>query len=93
MAPLEHLDPASTGLAPRPFTGEEAQVLDTINRKIAAAESLGSMIDFLFASIQAILPCDRIGVSFVEDDGGRLVAHLARASYEPLLLKTGYAED
>jgi len=44
-------------------------------------------------SIQPILACDRIGVSFVDDDGGRLVAHYARTGYEPVLLKKGCAED
>ena len=93
MPTVEHHDPARAAGASRPFSAEEAQVLDTINRKIAAAESLESLVDFLFASIQPILSCDRIGVSFVEEGGGRLVAHYARASYEPLFLAKGYAED
>ena len=73
------------------FSADEQQLLDTINRRIAAAESLEALVDFLFTSVQPVLTCDRIGVSFVEEDGVRLVAHCARASCEPLILKKGYA--
>lgn len=51
------------------------------------------MIDFLFESTQSVFPCDRIGTAFLEEDGSRIVAHYARASYEPVLLARGYAED
>lgn len=71
----------------------EQAVLDTVNQKVAAAESLERIVDFLFESTQSIFPCDRIGLAFVEEDGRRVVAHHAKASYEPLLLKKGYAED
>ncbi|MBP7148170.1 MAG: GAF domain-containing sensor histidine kinase [Acidobacteria bacterium] len=78
---------------PEPFTAGEQQVLDTINRRIAATDSLEALLEFLFDAVQKVLTCDRIGVAFVEEDGVRLVAHTARASYEPLLLRKGYAED
>ncbi|HEY3382425.1 MAG TPA: GAF domain-containing sensor histidine kinase [Vicinamibacterales bacterium] len=85
---------ASAGLAGNAsFSAAEQQVLDTINRRIAAADSLEALLDFLFTSVQPVLTCDRIGVSFVEEDGVRLVAHHTRASYEPVILKEGYAED
>ncbi|MDO8837162.1 MAG: GAF domain-containing sensor histidine kinase [Vicinamibacterales bacterium] len=90
---VDHVSAAVPNDSEQPFSAEETRALETINRKIAAAESLESLIDFLFVSIQPVLACDRIGVSFVEDDGSRLVAHDARASYEPVLLKKGYAED
>ena len=32
-------------------------------------------------------------MSFVEEQGGRLAAHYARAHYDPLILKKGYTED
>jgi signal transduction histidine kinase len=71
----------------------ERAVLDFVNQKVAAAESLEAIVDFLFDATQPVFPCDRIAVAFVEDGGERLVAHHARAAYEPLLLKRGYAED
>ncbi len=72
---------------------EERLILDTINRKVAAAESLGSLIDFLFESLRRISPTNRVALAFVEEEAHRVVAHYARADYEPLLLKPGYAED
>ncbi|MBN1825838.1 MAG: HAMP domain-containing histidine kinase [Candidatus Eisenbacteria bacterium] len=75
------------------FSPAEREILDRINRKIAAAESLESLIDFLFTSTRSLSPCDRIGVAFLEEEGARLSSHVNRASYEPLLLKKGYTEE
>lgn len=71
----------------------EQAILDHINRKVAAAESLEALIDFLFDSVQPIFDCDRASVAFVEEDGARIVSHYTRATYEPSLLKKGYAGD
>ncbi len=90
--PLYLDSPAGERLPPE-LTPAERAVLDLVNQKVAAADSLSSIIDFLFDSTQSIFPCDRIAVAFVEEGGQRLVAHHARAAYEPLLLKRGYAED
>lgn len=57
-----------------------------------AAESLEALVDFLFDAVQPIFDCDRVGVSFLEEDGARLAAHHGRAAYEPVLLGKGYAE-
>jgi signal transduction histidine kinase len=83
-------DPAAQTAALTPY---ERRILGTINRKVAARESLEAVIDFLFESTQSICPCDRIGLAFLEEDGRRVVAHYARAQYEPLLLQRGYTED
>lgn len=71
----------------------ERQVLDRINQKVAAAESLEALVDFLFSSVQPIFDCDRVAVAFVEEGGARLIAHYTRAAYEPVLLAKGYAEE
>jgi len=72
---------------------EERVALDEVNRRVAAEDSLKSIIDFLFETTRSICPCDRIGLAFVEEGGQRVVSEYAIASYEPLLLKQGYAED
>jgi signal transduction histidine kinase len=72
---------------------EERLILDTINRKVAAAESLSSLIDFLFDSLRRISPTSRVALAFVEEQAHRVVAHYSRADYEPMLLRPGYAED
>ncbi len=79
--------PASD-LAPR-----EAEVLDLVNRKVAAGRSLEEVLEFLFRASRDVCPCDRIGVAFLEEEGRRVVARKAVADYEPLLLAAGWAED
>ncbi|HQI38687.1 MAG TPA: hypothetical protein PLH80_09010, partial [Spirochaetota bacterium] len=49
------------------FTGEELKVLERINQKIAAGESLVAIIEFFFRETQHIMPCDRIGIAFSDD--------------------------
>lgn len=71
----------------------ERQILERINQKVAAAESLEALVDFLFSSVQPIFDCDRVAVAFVEEGGARLVAHYTRTAYEPVLLRKGYAEE
>lgn len=75
------------------FPEDEQEILDTVNRKVAAKASLADLMDFLFEAIQVLYPCDRIGLAFLEDDGRRIAAHWAKALYSPLLLNPGYAED
>lgn len=74
------------------LTEEQRAALETINRKIAAGQSLDEMLSFLFAASRSLCPCDRIGLSFLEEDGLRVRAYHAVADYEPLLLNKGYAE-
>ncbi len=50
-------------------------------------------MDFLFSALREISRCDRLGLAFLEEDNTRVVAHLAKASYEPILLTKGYTED
>lgn len=86
------IEPAGVGQAAA-FTRVEQQVLERVNQKIAGAPSLEALVDFLFEAVQPIFDCDRVGVSFLEEGGARLVAHCTRAAYEPVLLKKGYAEE
>lgn len=75
------------------LTSWEKDILDRVNRRVAAAESLETLLDFLAEATRPASPCDRISLAFVEEDGRRIVSHITRASYEPLLLKKGYAAD
>lgn len=84
---------AGAALAGAGFNAREREFLDTVNRKVAAAESLDGVMSFVFEAGRDICPCDRIGLAFVEEDGRRVVARWAKARYEPLLLAEGYAED
>lgn len=75
------------------FTGRERAVLEAINRRVGAASSLAEVMDLVFDLSLEITPCDRLGLAFVEEDGRRVVSRWARATYAPLLLADGYAED
>ncbi|MBN2078304.1 MAG: GAF domain-containing sensor histidine kinase [Spirochaetes bacterium] len=75
------------------FTEGEERILDYINRKIAAGNSLREIIDFLFETIQPLVPCDRIGVSFIEEQGLRMTLYYVAANYKPLYLDAGYGAD
>jgi signal transduction histidine kinase len=90
---VRYVDPARPTPVMRPFSEEERRILRVVNQRVAAMSTLSDVVDFLFEETGPIFPCDRIGLAFVEDGGGRVVAHHARANYEPLLLSEGYAED
>jgi len=68
----------------------ERTIVEDINRRIAAAESVEALVDFLFEATRDVCPCDRISLAFVEEDGRRLVSHHTRTSYEPVRLKKGF---
>ncbi len=74
------------------LSSAERSLLDEVNQKIAARESLEQTIDFLFEATARTGPSDRISLAFVQDDA-RVVSHYTVAAYEPVLLKKGYAED
>ncbi|MCX8124024.1 MAG: GAF domain-containing sensor histidine kinase [Spirochaetes bacterium] len=74
------------------LTDDELKVLDAINQKIAAGNSLVEILEFFFKETQHIMPCDRIGIAF-SDDGKRLTLYHVIASYQPLYLDKGYTAD
>jgi signal transduction histidine kinase len=84
-------DPAEVRTAR--FTPRQQAILESVNQKIGGRESLESVLDFLAESLREITPCDRFSLAFVEEDGRRLVSRYTRAFYEPVLLRSGYAED
>ncbi len=92
-AGLRYFDPYREVEVMTPFSERERDVLRRVNQQVAAKISLIDVIDFLFENTSSIFPFDRIGLSFVEEDGRRVVSHYARATYEPILLGQGYAED
>jgi signal transduction histidine kinase len=75
------------------FSQRETEVLERVNRRIASGETLTSIIDFLFDETSHIMPCDRIGIGFIEEAGNRLSLYYVRAAYGPLYLERGYAAD
>ena len=87
------LDPRQLAEGQSDLSSEEQAVVDTVNRKVAAARSLDEVMDFLFDATREVCPCDRLGLAFVEEGGERIRAWYARTAYSPVYLKRGYAED
>ncbi len=75
------------------FSAEERHALVAINRRVAAAQDIEEVLDFLFETTWSICPSDRVSLAFLEDGGHRVVSHWTRATYEPILLKAGYSEE
>ncbi len=71
----------------------EQQALELIQRKVGARESLDAIVHFLAEATREISPCDRVSLALLEEDGRRLVSVSTWAAYEPLRLRSGYAED
>jgi signal transduction histidine kinase len=90
---LRYFDPFRESQTIAPLAEDESRILQTVNQQIAAKRSLTDLIDFLFERTGTIFPFDRIGLAFVEEDGRRITSQYARASYTPILLGKGYAED
>jgi signal transduction histidine kinase len=90
---LEYIEPGSLDIGRDQFATHELAALDAVNQQVASGASLSGMMDFLFVATRNLFPCDRIGLAFLEDDGQRVAARWARATYSPLVLGEGYAED
>jgi signal transduction histidine kinase len=75
------------------LTDDERATLRMVNQRVAALPALDDVIDLLFERTGTILPFDRLGLSFVEEDGRRIVSRYVRATYDHVLLGKGYSED
>ena len=92
-ATLRHINLAGYEQVYAESSPQERLILDTINHRVAAAESLDEIMTFLFDSLSQFSPCDRLTLAFIEDDGSRVVNHWTRATYEPLVLPVDHVED
>lgn len=90
---IEYLNPEGPTDFSAEFSAEERAILDAINRRVAAAESLNAVMNFVFDSMRPICPCDRIGIAFLDENGLRVVSHWHKALYEPIYLGKGFAQD
>ncbi len=86
------VDPFRDSRALTPITGEERTILRTVNQKIAARPSLRAIVDYLFDSTQGLIPCDRIGLAFVDERVERVTSYYNRASYDSLQIDRDYSE-
>jgi hypothetical protein len=90
---VEYVAPERIAPGAQELSLPEREVLDAVNERVAAGESLDAIMSFLFESTREVCPCDRISVAFIEDEGRRVVSNWTRTLYEPVLLDEGYAAD
>ena len=74
-------------------TPEERLLLDTIHHRVAAAESLGEIMAFLYDSIRLISPCDLMTLSLLDDRATRLTVHWVRGEGDLRAIAPGHAGD
>jgi signal transduction histidine kinase len=86
------VDPFHDARVLTPITPDERKILRTVNQKIAARPSLRAIVDYLFDNTQALIPCDRIGLAFVDERGERVTSYYNRANYAPLAIDKDYSE-
>jgi signal transduction histidine kinase len=68
-------------------------VLASIGRKAAEGSGLEEIIGSIFSDLRRIIPCDRLDIGLVEEDGLRVVIRSVAADYEPLHAPAGYTID
>jgi signal transduction histidine kinase len=89
---VRYVDPFRDARALQPISTAERTLLRQVNQKIAARPSLRGIVDYLFDSTQELIPCDRIGLAFVDPDGQRVTSYYNRAAYAPLLIDRDYSQ-
>jgi signal transduction histidine kinase len=89
---VRYVDPFRDRQALAPISGAERTILRTVNQKIAARPSLRAIIDYLFDHTQGLIPCDRMGLAFVDEQGQLVTSYYNRTSYERLFIDKDYAE-
>jgi K+-sensing histidine kinase KdpD len=75
------------------FTMAERSQLAELNQKIAGGQGLDQVMELFFRTIRPMCAADRIGLAFIEEEGLRVTARWAKATYPDLHLKNGYTED
>ncbi|MCK5805776.1 MAG: GAF domain-containing sensor histidine kinase, partial [Lentisphaeria bacterium] len=68
-------------------------LLEHLNQKIAAGQTIEHILGFLFQTTRPVCPCNRVGVAFVEENGLRITSYCNVADYEPIMLGKGFWQD
>jgi signal transduction histidine kinase len=90
---VTYVDPFRDGAALKPISPEARTVLRTVNQKIAARPSLRAIVDYLFENTQVLIPCDRMGLAFVDEQGVEVTSYYNRAAYDRMYVRQGYRES
>lgn len=69
---------------------EKWRILIALTKKIDAGVTLKEVLDHIFESFQTIVPYDRIGVAFIEEEGEKVRAHWFRSKSDSVVMPEGY---
>lgn len=72
------------------LTDNEKAVLIHIDKHLLGCQTIDCLMEMLWNHSRELVPCNRIGISFVENDGLRVTARLCKADYADLWLGEGY---
>ncbi len=75
------------------ITISEKNILKSIHSIISSNSSISDIINEIFRNLQKIIPCDRLDIALVEENGRRIEICCSAAQYQPLYLNKGYIED
>ena len=89
---VTYVDPFRDGAALKPIGPEARTLLRTVNQKIAARPSLRAIVDYLFENTQSLIPCDRMGLAFLDEQSVYVTSYYNRTSYDGLRIDQGYRE-
>ncbi len=73
------------------FSGNEMSALSHIEEEVGKGVGLEEVLDVVWEETESLLPRDRMGLAFLEDNCQRLVAYACHADYEDVCLGPGYA--
>jgi signal transduction histidine kinase len=75
------------------FNPNERDILALIGRMISEGSGLEEIIGPIFTRLNRIMPCNRLDIGLVEENGLRVVIQSVAADYEPLQAPVGYTID
>jgi signal transduction histidine kinase len=75
------------------ITPGEHDILSSIGRKAAEGTGLEEIIGTIFTDLRRIMPCNRLDIGMVEENGLRVVIRSVRTDYEPVEASVGYTID
>ena len=75
---------------PEDFPPPVREALGRIQTSLGAGRSLDDVMDVVWEATEGLLPRDRIGVSFIEEDEQRVVLRYWRATYDGVKIAEGY---
>lgn len=72
------------------LSDKEKAILIHIDKHLLGCQTIDCLMEMLWQQSRELVPCNRIGISFVENDGIRVTARLCKTDYDNIRLNEGY---